>query len=1042
MNITKTAHSFSVSNRPVSVWLYVILLICSSLFSNAHPAPESILFAGGSGTAQDPFLISTVNHLQAIRNSSHSAHFRLINNIDAGATATWNGGQGFNPIGWFNGTIDGAGFTINGLVINRPGTSQAAFINQLGGAGIVKNIQFNTITIAGGTLTASVVGALSGTIENVSVSGTLSGSGTVGGLVGQVYSDGNIQDCHADMDITATALNVGGLAGYNTGGNIENSTSAGTVSGNSRVGGLVGLNEGNITNCHSTAASSGNGDDIGGLIGRNNSGTLTDISAEGSVSGNNNVGGLIGFNGYGTSSVKNAHSTSSVNGNARVGGLIGFNQDGTVENTYSTGTVQGVSEVGGLMGFMAYGSAIVKTSFSTSNVTGSANQVGGLIGSLQSGQVQNCYATGDVSGNNRVGGLVGEALWSASVTSSFSNGYVTGQGGQTGGLIGRNQQSSATDSFWDIETSGQNSSSGGTPRTTAEMLDESTFAGWDFDDIWSIDPEINNGYPYLTALGGFFMMVWTGDIDTAWENPGNWSSGNIPVPNDDVEIPDVTNQPVISSTVVINNMTIQPNSNVTIAPNGAFTLTGSINNMAGPSGLVINSDENGTGSLIHNNNGVQATFQRFVHGEAQAWHMLSSPMTNQAISGDFTPSGSYGDGTGYDFYTWYEPDTSWVYLLNTDFAPNWLTANGSNNFVPGKGYLVSYQQTNPTLAFSGTLSNDNVSIGLTRSPGDTTLYGANLVGNPYCSSIDWKATSGWDRSQLESSGGGYDIWIWNDVANNYGVYNSASAVDIGTLGVTRYIAPTQGFFVSASQTGNLVMNNAIRVHDGADNWLKTTSQFTKKLSLKVISESGFGTDEVLLEFSDRHSKGGTRKKFSFVNTAPSLYLPQNEINYSTRLFTEVESNPVLPLCFKAGKADTFTITASFKHYMFETLILEDKLTGKQQNLIDDPVFVFNSGPKDSPQRFILHLKEGHYANPFDEVPVKIYSNKGTLYLDMRLLEQGSKFELEVMDVMGRGVYRQTVNGGSAESIPFPHLKGLFIIRFAGRQGMISEKVFF
>jgi hypothetical protein len=1042
MNLIKTAHSFSASNRTGFTWIYPMVLFFFSLFSHAQNSPENILFAGGSGTAQDPFLISTVDHLQAIRNASNNAHFRLLNNIDASVTSNWNNGQGFNPIGWYEGTIDGAGFTINGLVINRPGTSQAAFISQLGSAGIVKNIQFDNITVTGGGQAASLVGALSGTIENVTVSGSVSGSGTVGGLVGQVYSSGSILDSHADMTITATALNIGGLVGYNTGGNIQNSTSAGSVSGNSQVGGLVGLNEGTITNCQSTASATGNGNKIGGLLGMNNNGALTDISASGDVNGNNNVGGLIGFNGYGPSTVTNAHSTSNVNGNANVGGLIGFNQDGTVENTYSSGTVQGASEVGGLIGFMAYGASVVKTSFSTSSVTGSSNQVGGLIGKLQGGQIQNCFATGDVTGNNRVGGLLGEALWSASITNSFSSGYVSGQGGQTGGLVGRSLQSSTTDSYWDIETSGQNSSAGGSPRTTAEMLDESTFAGWDLDNIWSIDPEFNDGYPYLTALGGFFMMVWTGDIDTAWENPGNWSSGNIPVPNDNVRIPNQTNQPVISSTVAISSMTIQPNSEVTIASDGALTVTGSINNMAGPSGLIINSDENGTGSLIHTNNDVQASFQRYVHGEAQAWHMLSSPMTNQEISGDFTPSGTYGDGTGYDFYTWYEPDTSWVYLLNIDFAPNWLTANGSNNFVPGRGYLVSYQQANPTLTFSGTLNNDILNIGMTRSPGDTSLFGANLAGNPYPSSIDWKATSGWDRSTLELSGDGYDIWIWNDEANNYGVYNSASATDVGTLGVTRYIAPTQGFFVSAVQSGNLTVNNSVRVHAGADNWLKTTALFTKKIALKVISESGFGTDEVLLEFSENHLKGGTPKKFSFVNTAPSLYLPDNKINYSTRQFADVDGYPVIPLCFKAGKTDTYTLSATFETYMFETLILEDKLTGKKYNLLENPIVTFSSGFKDAPQRFVIHLKEGNYANPHDELPARIYAHHSTLYFDMQLLQQSDTYEIEIFDIMGRSAHRQSVHGGGMNSFQFPHLSGVFIVRLSGNNSIINQKVYF
>jgi hypothetical protein len=234
---------------------------------------------------------------------------------------------------------------------------------------------------------------------------------------------------------------------------------------------------------------------------------------------------------------------------------------------------------------------------------------------------------------------------------------------------------------------------------------------------------------------------------------------------------------------------------------------------------MIASKASGTGSLICGNN-VPATFQRYVPGEPEAWHLLSSPVANQMISAGFTPTGSYADGTGYDFYTWSEPDTSWVYLLNSLHSPTWAEVHPGNSFIPAKGYLVAYQQPNPTLGFSGTINTGSISVDLTRTPGTDEDFGANLLGNPYPSSIDWKSSSGWDRSDLELSSGGYDIYIWNDVAYNYGVYNSASTSDEGTLGVTRYIAPTQGFFVRAAQSGNLAMNNQVRVHQGAGNWLK------------------------------------------------------------------------------------------------------------------------------------------------------------------------------------------------------------------------------
>lgn len=1082
--------------------LSLILVAIVFLFRLSTPVSAStggVLFAGGNGSPGDPFLIANVDHLQAIRNASNSAHFRLINDIDASATATWNGGQGFNPVGWYNGTIDGDGYTISGLVINRPGNNESALITQIGSAGVVKNIEFENVTVNGAGRAAAVVGTTAGILENITVSGTINGTSNVGGIVGQIDGGGiasnisftgsvtgtsdriggivgllnsnatledatmegtvsgsslvgglagqnnsgsTITNAMVNADVLGAGNDVGGATGYNNGGSLSDVSFSGSVNGNQRVGGLVGKNEGNVTNGHVVADVAGVNDNVGGLVGLNNNGILTDVSAAGNVNGNNRIGGLVGFNGYGSSVISNAHSTADVAGSEKVGGLIGFCQDGLVEHTYSTGSVQGKTEVGGLIGFVAYGSALVKTSFSTSNVTGSNNEVGGLVGKLQSGQIQDCYATGEVQGNNRVGGLVGEMLWNAIVSNSFSNGLVIGSGGQTGGLVGRNQQSNTVNSFWDTETSNQNSSEGGTPRTTSQMLDPATFAAWDFNNIWSIDPEINNGYPYLIPLGGFFMMVWTGAINTAWENPGNWSTGNVPLPNETVRIPNVTNQPLISSFVVVNNMNIQPNADVTIGHNGSLTVSTTINNMAGANGLIIISNEDGTGSLIHNNNGVQATFQRYVPGLPEAWHMLSSPMTNQAITGSFTPPGDYADGTGYDFYTWYAPDTSWVYLLNDMFPPTWLTANGSNNFVVGRGYLVSYQQPNPTLTFSGTLNNGLINIGLTSNPGDTTLYGVNLIGNPYPSSIDWKAATGWDRSPLELSGGGYDIWIWNDEHENYGAYNSASAVDIGTLGVTRYIPPTQGFFVSATQTGNLVMDNTIRVHDGADNWLKTSAADTEKIFLAVTPDDGTNRDEVMIEFKTRDYTGGTRKKFSFIPTAPSLFIPHNGKNYSLRMLGNVENHPVIPVSFNAGRNGNYTISADFDKTSFDMLVLEDKLTGRKQDMLSDQNYAFYASTGDDPRRFVLHLKEGHYADPHEVMPVRIFTYASSIYLDMRLLDHGEMCRMEIVDLLGRRVYQQRLAGGNLESIFMPEMNGLFIVILSGNRGVISRKVYF
>lgn len=999
-------------------------------------------FAGGSGTTQDPYLIGNIQQLQAVSSVSNTAHFRLINDIDASQTATWNNGKGFEPISYQNGSLDGNNFIISNLVINRTNEDRAALIEHIGPNCTVKDLTLENVNIRGKTRTASLCGVLSGEIQNVFVSGTINGDDNSGGLAGEIYSGSNVSDCHTNANVMSSGSTVGGLIGYNNSAIVENCSSYGSVNGKNQVGGLIGKNEGDVISSQSAAVITGSGDNIGGLIGLNNGGDISHSFSEGEVNGKKNTGGLIGFNGYNGSTITNCHSTANVIGTIHVGGLVGFNQDGLIELCYSTGSVNGETETGGLVGYMAYGSSVISQCFSTSEVFGQHSNIGGLVGAIQSGTIVNSYAVGTASGNNKVGGLVGEIKW-ATISNSFSSTIVSSDGGQSGGLIASSTGGSVNNSFWDTETSGVSYSSGGTPQNTAQMNDINTFlnSGWNFTTIWSIDPTINNGYPFLSPLGGFYLIIWTGNIDIAWEVPGNWNQNIVPTANDNVRIPPVPNQPVISSDAKVKSITIQSNSVVTIAHNGSLTVSASLNNMAGPAGLFIQSNTNGTGSLLHNSPDVPATFERYINGEPETWHMLSSPVSNQPISGSFTPAGSYGDGTGYDFYTWYEPEICWIYLLNINYPPVWITANGSNNFVPGKGYLVSYQSQNPTLEFQGNLNNGMLTFEVTKTIADTAEAGSNLIGNPYPSSIDWKAESGWDRSPLISNGQGYDIWIWNDQAENYGVYNSASETDLGTLGVTRYIAPTQGFFVAAAETGSISMTNDIRIHDGSDNWLKTTSENAIRLSLTVQPVDGNNKDEIVIEFGHSDKISGSRKKFSFIETAPSLYIPVNGIAYSLHHYTTFVSTPVIPVSFKPGVDGSHVIKVNFDDTYFKMIILEDKKTENKHDFLSNPEYSFQASSTDNPERFVLHFVEGNFADPHDQLPVHIYSYDKTLYIDMRLVQGNTNYYLEIFDTTGRRVFAKTINDAvELNTIDLHSFNGVFIVRFSDNKNQFTKKI--
>ena len=197
-------------------------------------------------------------------------------------------GKGWTPIGTdyynsYTGTFDGGGHTIKGLTVTT-NDRYAGLFGDLGEAGTVKNVVMEGVQITNNH-----------------------GAGYAGGVVG------------------------------NSWGTIENCSVSGSVSGTMRVGGVVGNQwYGSITGCSSSATVKGMGD-VGGVAGDTNAGaTLTACYATGNViieidpTENISGGGLVGFCGgksvllacYATGNVT---STGSSTGNVHIGGLFGDN---------------------------------------------------------------------------------------------------------------------------------------------------------------------------------------------------------------------------------------------------------------------------------------------------------------------------------------------------------------------------------------------------------------------------------------------------------------------------------------------------------------------------------------------------------------------------------------------------------------------------------------------------------------------------------------------------------------------------------------------
>ncbi|MFW6035973.1 MAG: hypothetical protein ACOCRZ_06935 [Halothermotrichaceae bacterium] len=149
-----------------------------------------------------------------------------------------------------------------------------------------------------------------------------------------------------------------------------------------------------------------------------------------------------------------------------VGGLAG-KSEGLIKETYCIGDVEGGMITGGLLG-CNYGGEINNTYFQ-GTVSGAAF-AGGLLGDNNGGQIRNSYAVGEVEARDD------EFEPSGFVYSNINEGIIS-------------------NCYYDKNVSGLNDTGKGKPISSFKMVQEDTYEGWNFDDIWNIDS--GSTYPYL-----------------------------------------------------------------------------------------------------------------------------------------------------------------------------------------------------------------------------------------------------------------------------------------------------------------------------------------------------------------------------------------------------------------------------------------------------------------------------------------------------------------------------------------------------------------
>jgi mucin-19 len=252
------------------------------------PIPPAVLPFSGSGTAADPYRISTAQEFAALSwySGMLDQQICLTQDLDLSEVAL----SPIGDLGRFTGVFDGKGHTLSHGVIHCDGSDYVGLFSIIGYGGQIRNLGVEHATVTGRCWVGGMVGENEGTITACYITSAVSGSRDVGGMVGS--NSGTITDSYAIVALSGTSISstVGGLVGVNYGA-ISACYATGTVS--SSGGGLVGVNFGTVLACYSTGTVSGSGNYVGGLMGVNY-GTISACYATGTVSSSG--GGLVGKN--------------------------------------------------------------------------------------------------------------------------------------------------------------------------------------------------------------------------------------------------------------------------------------------------------------------------------------------------------------------------------------------------------------------------------------------------------------------------------------------------------------------------------------------------------------------------------------------------------------------------------------------------------------------------------------------------------------------------------------------------------------------------
>jgi hypothetical protein len=503
-----------------------------------------------------------------------------------------------------------------------------------------------------------------------------------------------------------------------------------------------------------------------------------------------------------------------------------------------------------------------------------------------------------------------------------------------------------------------------------------------------------------------------------------------------------TFQPIISSDISLNDLTINSGGDVLVTQNGSLTINGNFSNNGGDIELRSSSTAYAA-MLVSGSSSGNIIYGRYVNiADTNEWDLVGSPVSSQSISGISTQSKMATNGSSPTTY-------ALGYYTNTSNPGTWTNYNSSNaassgNLTSGKGYQMG-TTNGGRLNFTGSVVNSNTTTSIT-FPTNGTKW--NLVANPFPTFLNANtnanstAANNFVSTNLSLFHSSFAaIYGWDADGTGYTAYNNASNAT--------YIAPGQGFFVAYSTegagSGSLEFNLSMRTVTGSGSFIQNTVQdeveiglyngdsrldytklfFIPGLTLGLDKGYDAGHFNQSAPMMTRLSEGDEGYGMVY-NAMGQQHLSQEvtiplEINQSagTNFTVRLESSTADDL--KIYLQDTFKNTLTLLNESAFTLTAENDLSDVGRfNLITTPVTLSVDDITNNNQIRIYKSQGANYitvdglSNTNGDVDFKLYNITGALVMSKTLDSNENRQHISSENLIN-GVYFAVLNNGTLAS---------------------------